>query len=294
MDEDDVGGPDQPEPRGKTEQQLFDEQIARASGKTVVMFGGLGILAALVLSTVALVISASKSTTTVRVAATPTAGQTAGTGQSGGSGQAPQLTGDALGAQLFVSGKPDTGAIGCGSCHTMKAAGASGTIGPNLDKELTADPASATRESIVDPNKEIIPGYSANVMPTNYGTALTNRELDALVNYVYHSTNAKAKAKAASLGEDLPHPVATGAGRQMLHCPEVATHGSAHVWRAGCKTCTLCFISRRRFAWRRASTVSPRLSASAASLGRPRLAWRLKLLRRVCASCAWPRSCART
>ena len=198
MDEDDVGGPDQPEPRGKTEQQLFDEQIARASGKTVVMFGGLGILAALVLSTVALVISASKSTTTVRVAATPTAGQTAGTGQSGGSGQAPQLTGDALGAQLFVSGKPDTGAIGCGSCHTMKAAGASGTIGPNLDKELTADPASATRESIVDPNKEIIPGYSANVMPTNYGTALTNRELDALVNYVYHSTNAKAKAKRAS------------------------------------------------------------------------------------------------
>ena len=44
----------------------------------------------------------------------------------------------------------------------MKAAGTSGTVGPNLDKELTADPASATRESIVDPNKEIIPGYSAN------------------------------------------------------------------------------------------------------------------------------------
>ena len=191
MDEDDVRGSDRPEPNGKTEQQLFDEQIARASGKTVVMFGGLGILAALVLSTVALVISAGKSTTTVTVVATPAAGQTAGSG-----GQAPPLTGDALGAQLFVSGKPDTGAIGCGSCHTMKAAGTSGTIGPNLDKELTADPASAARESIVDPNKEIIPGYSANVMPTNYGTALTKPELDALVNYVYHSTNAKAKAKA--------------------------------------------------------------------------------------------------
>ena len=78
----------------------------------------------------------------------------------------------------------------------MKAAGTSGTIGPNLDKELTADPASATRESIVDPNKEIISGYSANVMPTNYGTALTAQELDTLVNYVYHSTNTKAKAKA--------------------------------------------------------------------------------------------------
>jgi mono/diheme cytochrome c family protein len=190
MDGDDVPGPDPSEPKGKTEQQIFDEQIARASGKTVVVFGGLGILAALVMSTVALVISAGKQSTTVTVSASPAAGQ------STGGAQAPQLTGDALGAQLFVSGNPDVGAIGCGSCHTMKAAGTSGTIGPNLDKELTSDPASAARESIVDPNKEIIPGYSANVMPTNYGTALTNQELDALVNYVYHSTNTKAKAKA--------------------------------------------------------------------------------------------------
>ena len=195
MGDDDVRGPSQPEPGGKTEQQIFDEQIARASGKTVVMFGGVGILAAVVLSTIALVISAGKNSTTVTVTAPAAA---APTQAAGGGGQAPQLKGDALGAQLFVSGKPDVGAIGCGSCHTMKAAGTSGTIGPNLDKELTADPASAARESIVDPNKEIIPGYSANVMPTNYGTALTKQELDALVNYVYHSTNAKAKAKRAS------------------------------------------------------------------------------------------------
>jgi mono/diheme cytochrome c family protein len=192
MADDDVPRPDSPEPGRKTEQQIFDEQIARASGKVVVMFGGLGILAALVISTVALVIAANKSTTTVRIAATPAPGQ------STGGGQTSSLTGDALGAQLFTAGKPETGAIGCGSCHTMQAAGATGTIGPNLDKELTADPASATRESIVDPNKEIVPGYSANVMPTNYGKALTSEELDALVNYVYHSTNTKAKAKRAS------------------------------------------------------------------------------------------------
>ena len=192
MGGDDVPGPDQPQPGGKTDQQIFDEQIARASGKAVVLFGALGILAALVMSTIALVNSTGGKTTTVTAAAAPAAGQTAGGGQS------PQLTGDALGAQLFTSGKPDVGAIGCGSCHTMKAAGTSGTIGPNLDKELTADPASATRESIVDPNKEIVSGYSANVMPTNYATALTKQELDALVNYVYHSTNLKAKAKRAS------------------------------------------------------------------------------------------------
>ena len=192
MDGDDVREPDQPEPAGKTEQQIFDEQIARASGKFVVMVGGVGIAAALVLSTIAIVISAGGNTTTVTVTAPAAAGQPAGGGQS------PQLTGDALGAQLFTAGKADVGAIGCGSCHTMKAAGTSGTVGPNLDKELTADPASATRESIVDPNKEIVSGYSANVMPTNYGTALTAQELDALVNYVYHSTNTKAKARRAS------------------------------------------------------------------------------------------------
>jgi mono/diheme cytochrome c family protein len=190
MGDDDVRGPSQPEPGGKTEQQIFDEQIARASGKTVVMFGGLGILAALVMSAIALVNSTGGSTTTVTVPAAASAARSAG------GGQPPQPTGDALGAQLFVSGKPETGAIGCGSCHTMKAAGTSGTIGPNLDKELTSDPASATRESIVKPNKEIISGYSANVMPTNYGTALTKEELDALVSYIYHSTNTKAKAKA--------------------------------------------------------------------------------------------------
>ena len=144
----------------------------------------------MVLSTVALVISASHHDKTVTVQAAAPVTQTAPPPK------APPLAGDALGAQLFISGKPDVGAIGCGSCHTMKAAGASGTIGPNLDKELTADPASATRESIVDPNKEIVPGYSANVMPTNYGTAFTKPELAALVNYVYRSTNTKAKRAA--------------------------------------------------------------------------------------------------
>ena len=192
MADDDERGPERPQSGGKTEQQIFDEQIARASGKFVVMVGGVGILAALVLSTLALVISAGGNTNTVTVTAPAPAGQAAGGGQS------PQLTGDALGAQLFTAGKPDVGAIGCGSCHTMKAAGTTGTVGPNLDKELTADPASATRESIVDPNKEIISGYSANVMPTNYGKALTAQEIDALVNYVYQSTNTKAKAKQAS------------------------------------------------------------------------------------------------
>jgi mono/diheme cytochrome c family protein len=199
MDDDDVRRPDEAGPSDKTEQQIFDEQIARASGKTVVMFGGLGILAALVMSAIALVNSTGGNhTTTVTVPAATIAGH------STGAAHPAPLTGDALGAQLFVSGKPDAGAIGCASCHTMKSAGARGTVGPNLDKELSADPASATRESIVSPNKEIATGYSANIMPTNYGTALTNDELAALGNYIFHSTNTKAKAKAKTAATTTP------------------------------------------------------------------------------------------
>jgi cytochrome c oxidase subunit 2 len=183
MENDDVRESGQPETKRKTDQQIFDEQIARASGKFIVQLGGLGILAALVMSAIALVVAANRSNTTVTVPAAPTGGQTGG-------GQSSELKGDALGQQIFVSGTPG-GAISCGSCHTMAAAGTSGTTGPNLDKELTADPPSATRESIVDPNKEIAPGYRANVMPSNYATALTPQQLDAVVNYVYHSTNTK-------------------------------------------------------------------------------------------------------
>lgn len=177
-DDEDVREPDQPEPRPRSDQEVFDEQIARASGKFIIQLGGLGILAALIMSAVALVVAANRSNTTVTV------GQTTSS-QS-------QLTGDALGEQIFVSGTPG-GAEACGSCHTMAAAGTSGTTGPNLDKNLTTDAPADTRESIVNPNKEIVPGYPANVMPPNYGTALTPTQLDALVNYVYHSTNDKFK-----------------------------------------------------------------------------------------------------
>jgi mono/diheme cytochrome c family protein len=175
------------ERREKHDQQLFDDEVARLTGRWVVIFGGLGILAALLMSTIALLDNNNASTTTVTVrAAAPTTTK-----------KAPALTGDALGGQLFVSGNPATGAIGCASCHTMKAAGASGTIGPNLDKELRSDPVADTLTSIVDPNKEIVSGYSANVMPTNYGTSLSKRQLDALAQYVFDSTNVKAKAKAS-------------------------------------------------------------------------------------------------
>ena len=41
-----------------------------------------------------------------------------------------------------------------------------------------------TKSSIVDPNAYIAPGYSANIMPGNYGTTLTPKQLADLVAFL--------------------------------------------------------------------------------------------------------------
>jgi cytochrome c oxidase subunit II len=75
---------------------------------------------------------------------------------------------------------------GCGACHTFKPASATGTVGPDLDK-LPAEAQKAgkplqdfVRQSIVDPNAYIEPGYHPNVMPTTF-KSLPKQQLDALV-----------------------------------------------------------------------------------------------------------------
>ena len=97
----------------------------------------------------------------------------------------------AEGKQLFVAGNPATSAPSCASCHTLKAAGAAGKVGPDLDAALGSDPASAIREAIVNPNKEVDKPYVKGIMPANYGKTLTSTQLDALVKYIYASTHGK-------------------------------------------------------------------------------------------------------
>ena len=97
----------------------------------------------------------------------------------------------ALGKQLFVAGNPATGALSCASCHTLKAAGAAGKVGPNLDAAVTQDDAAAIREMIVNPNKEIAKGYAKGIMPLTYGKTLNAKQLDALVKFIYASTHGK-------------------------------------------------------------------------------------------------------
>jgi len=79
-------------------------------------------------------------------------------------------------------------ANGCGSCHTLAAAGAGGAVGPNLDETLPGKSAKFIRESIVDPNAEVAPGYSAGIMPPNFGSVLSSAELEALVTFLKESS----------------------------------------------------------------------------------------------------------
>jgi cytochrome c oxidase subunit 2 len=95
---------------------------------------------------------------------------------------------------------------GCSSCHTLSAAGATGKVGPDLDKLVSYarqahQPLTAfVHESIVDPDKYIQPGFSKGVMPTTFGHLLTKTQLDSLVQFVVQSAQKTGKQKAGKKG----------------------------------------------------------------------------------------------
>lgn len=81
----------------------------------------------------------------------------------------------------------------CSTCHTLSAANATGTVGPDLDKlvsyaQQAKQPlAPFIHQSIVDPNAYIQPGYPKDVMPQTFGHQLTKEQLDALVTFLAQS-----------------------------------------------------------------------------------------------------------
>jgi cytochrome c oxidase subunit 2 len=106
-------------------------------------------------------------------------------GGGGGGGAAAKV--DAK--QLFASGDADTGATACATCHTLADAGAKGQVGPDLDKVLKGKDAAFIKQSILDPDKEIAPGFQPGVMPSNFGDTLSSEQVDALVKYLSEVTN---------------------------------------------------------------------------------------------------------
>jgi cytochrome c oxidase subunit 2 len=99
--------------------------------------------------------------------------------------------GKALQGAPGEAGKAAFESNGCGSCHTLKAAGATGKVGPDLDK-LPAYAKQAgkpledfIKESIVDPNAYVQPGFPKGVMPP---FALPDDQLNALVTFLIDSS----------------------------------------------------------------------------------------------------------
>jgi cytochrome c oxidase subunit II len=133
--------------------------------------------------------------------APPTASASGGTAQTTTSGATSQTTTSA--GALPDAGKAIfTGSAGCSGCHTLAAAGATGTVGPNLDLRLRSDCAMAAskrirgptlsdciRTAIINPYAFIPSGFQKGVMPSNFSHQLSSSQIRALVSFL--STAAK-------------------------------------------------------------------------------------------------------
>ena len=123
--------------------------------------------------------SATTTTAPTTSAATTSSSATTTSGGGGGGGNA------ASGEKVFASN-------GCASCHTFKPAGATGTIGPDLDKAPTTDAkadhnmdlTAFVHESIVKPDAYIAKGYSGGIMPSSFGSSISSSDLNDLVEFI--------------------------------------------------------------------------------------------------------------
>jgi mono/diheme cytochrome c family protein len=92
------------------------------------------------------------------------------------------------GGEVFLS-------EGCGSCHTLAAAGdlASGTVGPDLDEVIPGQSPQEIEQSIVDPEANVTQGFPSGVMPETYGD-LPSKDLMDLVDFLLESAGQNQPA----------------------------------------------------------------------------------------------------
>ncbi len=95
-----------------------------------------------------------------------------------------------------------TGPGGCGACHTLAAAGTTGTAGPNLSLRLAADCANPSSQkirgtsisqcihtAIVKPYAYIPSGNTSGVMPNTFSKTLSPTQIQALVAFLASVTH---------------------------------------------------------------------------------------------------------
>lgn len=125
----------------------------------------------------------------------PGATSTAATTSTSPSSSSSSGTSAAAGKAVF------TGSAGCSTCHTLSAAGATGTIGPDLDQRLRSDCSKSASQrirgptlkqcihtAITKPYAYIPTGYHAGIMPSNFAKTLTSTQVSALVNFLSSAT----------------------------------------------------------------------------------------------------------
>ena len=122
-------------------------------------------------------------------------------------------------------------AQGCGSCHTLAAANAHGTFGPDLGASLAGTPAAAIRRSIVDPGAEAAAGYETGMMPEDYATRITPRDLDRLVAFLRAAR--RLRSRVAAPYQRLRPAMCSRASRRRLPLvlnlePDQLRHGHQH------------------------------------------------------------------
>ena len=69
--------------------------------------------------------------------------------------------------------------MGCGSCHTLAAAGSTGQMGPDLDSALEHHTRATLIAQITSPA-----GGDFSGMPTDFASRMSSRELDSLVDFL--------------------------------------------------------------------------------------------------------------
>jgi mono/diheme cytochrome c family protein len=92
-------------------------------------------------------------------------------------------TGGTTSAAAIAEGKKEFQTVGCKSCHTLKAAAATGTIGPNLDQ---IKPSVATVISFVTNGYN---GVGAAVPMPSFQGQLSSTQIKDVAAFVYASTH---------------------------------------------------------------------------------------------------------
>jgi cytochrome c551/c552 len=95
-----------------------------------------------------------------------------------------------------AAGKAVFAANGCATCHTFQPAGATGTIGPDLDKAPASDAkadnnmalAAFVKESIVNPDAYIAKGYTKGLMPKDFASKISATQMNDLVAFILSGT----------------------------------------------------------------------------------------------------------